>query len=131
MTKAESEVELAKIALAMKKSANFCTNLKTVGMYTTFAFLVYSCGRGMTDIINGNPESLQWLYRILHETKLATIVHSCVTVLFGGTAVLQFSRNRRLTKKSGDMRHKIEQNDKSNERSGLDPDGTAKEDREV
>jgi hypothetical protein len=125
------DVEMAKFALEMRKSAHLCTNLKTIGMYGTFTFLIYTCGHGVRDIIKGSPESLEWLYKILCETKISTYIHSAVTILLGGTAALQFARNRRLTKKAGATRHQLEYTDESNERSGLASDGTAREDRET
>lgn len=125
------DVEMARNVRDMRRDAHFCTIVKALCKYGTIIFFIWSCQTGLADIIRGEPESLKWLYHILRKTRILYVVHMMATLILGGTATIQFYRNRYLTKKVGDMRHKLEHNDASNERSGLAPDGTAREDREV
>lgn len=58
------------------------------------------------------------------------IVYWFAILIFAGSGVLRKWRNRRLTKKDGELRHELEKSEKANTRSGLNPQGEALEDEE-
>lgn len=122
------DVEMAKIARDMDRSANVRANIKTVLKYFT-QMVLYVCIAICVYCTSARlPETLSQLAAVIREYRLLPTLQMLVIFFLVIIIIIKNSRIKRLTVLAGDARHQLECNDVSNERSGLRPDGTAAED---
>lgn len=122
------DVEMAKVARDVERSANLRANIKAFLKYgSQTAFFVCSTICVFT-VSQQLPAVLDRLAAVIREWRMAEITHAAVTLFLAAVVWLQRRRVKRFTKKTGDMRHQLEYNDRVNDRSGLRPDGTVAED---
>lgn len=122
------DVEMAKISRDIEKSANTRGNIKAIFKYTSQIVLYICTAFCIWKITTGTPIILEKLANLIEQWNISKVISLAVNIVFFLILLAQRMQIKRFTKKSGDMRHKIEYNDAVNTRSGLSPIGTAKED---
>ncbi len=122
------DVEMAKVARDVERSANLRGNIKAFLKYGSQIVLWVCATICVCTVTSTIPDILDRLANVIREWRMAEIAHGIVTAIFAIVIWLQRMRLKRFTIKAGDMRHQIEYNDAMNDRSGLAPDGTAAED---
>lgn len=122
------DVEMAKIARDIDRSANCRANIKAFLKYGSQMVFFVCTTICVVFMFRQLPVVLDRLAAVIREWRMAEIAHAAVTAFLAVVAWIQRRQIKRFTKKTGDMRHEIEYNDRINDRSGLRPDGTTAED---
>ena len=124
------EVQLLKLDNERRRFIAKCDVVKIAIKYGFCAVLVWALHATARDVIQGKPESLKWFVEALRELRGGEILLGITTTVFGAGWGVERKRNARFVKKCGDLRHGKEDNDRFKERSGLDSNGNALEDKE-
>ena len=122
------DVEMAKISRDIEQSANTRGNIKAIFKHTSQIILYICTAVCVWKITTGTPIILEKLANLIEQWNTSKIISIVTNIIFLLIILVQRVRLKRFTKKSGDMRHKIEYTDAVNTRSGLSPIGTARED---
>ncbi len=111
-----------------QKFSKMCDVLKALIKYGCITFFIWCLFNMVTDLSRGDPVALTALCGVLDSLRIPTLVHTMVTVLFGGGYFVERKRVKSLIEKRGDNRHKKEHNDAVKTRSGLNRHGVASDD---
>ena len=122
------DVEMAKIARDMERSADIRATIKAILKYCTMIALFICITICVCSVSGRLPESLEQLASVIREFGALPILNLVVILFLIFIIMCKNRRIKRLTALVGGMRHEIEHNDAANDRSGLLPDGTAVED---
>lgn len=127
----KNEIELAKIHKGMRTTSSVCDIIKSLLKYGTVCFFIWCLFTTIHEMLFSKPETLKALCGVLKEFKVTNIILAGASLLAGGGWCVEKGRTKKLVQKNGELRHRLEHSDKFNERSGLDENGDAQEDKEV
>lgn len=126
----KNEVQIFKFDKDRRIFVAKCDVVKSALKYGFCAVLVWALHATARDVIQGRPESLKWFVEALKELRGGEVLMAVATAVCGAGWGVERKRNARLVKNCGDLRHGKEDNDRFKERSGLDTNGNAQEDKE-
>ena len=117
------KVKLEEIAYKEEKFVRICDLIKTFMHCFVILGLGASAAWVMATALKVPEENTNALAKCLGAVHMADIVKYIAIAICGGGWYFEKKRNNRLVKKEGELRHKIEQSDLVNSRSGLDEVG--------
>jgi len=127
----KNDIEIQRIRSGAQKFTSVCDVIKTLLKSATFVALIVCCFNGLCKMIDSDVDKMELIAKILEQYKIKDVITISAASLFGVAWIMEKKRCGRLTKKSGEMRHRLEHNDAFKGRSGLDDYGNAEEDKEV
>ena len=113
-------------AFRMKVVEEFARFLKNAIWAFCICYLGYWFLQMLTDVSQSKEGSIGALARLVHECSIDRIVLTVTNAVTGIGWCQSRYRNKSLTKKLGDIRHRLESQDPVNGRSGLDEHGEIK-----
>lgn len=129
-TLTEIDLEALRIGKGETLVKGVCDCVKSFAKWGSILGCFYFLCRSVESVVTGVAGIADKLADVLKAVCLGDFIYWIAILLLTGDNMLRRTRNRRLTKLVGSLRHEIEKAEAANTRSGLDPHGEAAEDKE-